>query len=170
MHETLLMVFIAITSIAVVIQMGVLIALYTGMKKTSARLESLANQVESRAIPTLDMAQDLLRESKPKVETILANLADTSTTIRQEVERLDVSVADMVDRARLQVIRMDELVSATLDRVEDATEIVHRSVIGPVRQAQGVIQGLTTALATFFNRGPYARTRRGDGHKEEMFI
>ena len=60
--ETLMVVFIIVTSVAVVIQMGVLVALYLSVKKSSARMESLATQVETRAVPTLDMAQQILRE------------------------------------------------------------------------------------------------------------
>jgi hypothetical protein len=169
--ETLMIVFIIVTTAAVVIQMGVLMALYVGVKKSSARMEALANQVHARALPTLEMAQKMLQESRPKVDVILTNLAATSMTIQQELERIDVSITDVVDRARLQVIRVDELVSRTLDRVEDATELVHHSVVSPVRQASGVLQGLTAGLATLFNKGPYARAKRPVGTpKDEMFI
>jgi hypothetical protein len=169
--ETLMIVFIIVTTAAVVIQMGVLVALYVGVKKSSARMETLAFQIHSRALPTLDMAQKMVEDSRPKVEAILTNLAASSTMLRQELERIDVSVADVVDRARLQVIRVDELVSHALDRVEDAGEMVHHSVVSPLRQAAGVLQGLTAGLATLFNKGPYARATRPVGTpKDEMFI
>jgi hypothetical protein len=169
--ETLLTVFIIVTSAAVVIQMGVMVALYATVRKTSTRMEALANQVNSRVLPTLDMAQKFVEDCRPKLDTVLDNLADTSTTIKQELTRIDATISDVVDRARLQVIRVDELVSHTLDRVEDATELVHHSVVSPVRQATGVLQGLTTGLATLFNKGPYARAKRPTGTpKDEMFI
>jgi hypothetical protein len=169
--ETLMIVFIIVTAVAVVVQMGVLLALYANVKRSSSRMESLASQLESRAVPTLEMAQNMLQEYRPKVDTILQNLAETSTTVKQEIVRLDASLTDVVDRTRLQVIRVDELFSRTLDRVEEATELVHHSVLSPVRQATGVLQGITMGLATLFNKGPYARTKHSTGvPKEDMFI
>ena len=121
--ETLMIVFIIVTTAAVVIQMGVLVALYIGVKRSSARMEALAVEVHARALPTLDMAHKLVQESRPKVDAILTNLAATSMMIREELERIDVSITDVVDRARLQVIRVDELVSRTLDRGFGASRI-----------------------------------------------
>jgi hypothetical protein len=169
--ETLMIVFIIVTAVAVVVQMGVLLALYANVKKSSSRMESLANQLESRAVPTLEMAQNMLQEYRPKVDTILQNLAETSTTVKQEIARLDASLSDVVDRTRLQVIRVDELFSRTLDRVEEATELVHHSVLSPVRQATGVLHGITMGLATLLNKGPHARAKHSAGvPKEDMFI
>ena len=54
-----------------------------------------------------------------------------------EIERLDATVNDIVDRTRLQVIRADELVNRTMDRVEETTEMVHRTVVSPIRQLSG---------------------------------
>ncbi len=169
--ETLMIIFIIVTAVAVVIQMGILVALYGTVKKTSARMEAIASQVETRGLPTLEMAQSMLTEYRPKVDTILTNLSETTTTVKDQVARLDASVTDAMDRTRLQIVRIDELVSRTLDRVEDATEIVHHSVVSPIRQASGVLQGVTTGLAALFNRGPFSRARRSGGTpKDEMFI
>ncbi len=66
--------------------------------------------------------------------------------VRGQVERLDATVTDIVDRTRLQVIRADELLNRTMDRIEETSDAVHRTVISPVRQLSGVIQGLTAGL------------------------
>jgi hypothetical protein len=90
------------------------------------------------------------------------------------VERLDATVDDVVDRARLQIIRTDELLSRTLDRVEETSEMVQRTVVSPVRQFSGLIQGVTAGIEFLLgNRG-----RRNGGSREsrrpvpqdEMFI
>jgi type IV secretory pathway VirB2 component (pilin) len=87
------------------------------------------------------------------------------------VERLDGNVAEASDRMHTQLIRIDALVSRTLDRVEDATEVVHQSVVSPVRQATAVLQGITTGVATLFNKGPFARAKRGPGvPKDDTFV
>src|SRR3954467_14330544 len=142
MDPQLLTLFIAITSIAVVIQAGILVAMFLAMRKTSARVEAIAQQVQSRAIPALESAQAILSDTGPKLQTITSNLVDVSSALKTQVERADLTVADLLDRTRLQIIRADELVSRAMDRVEETTEMVQHSVISPVRQISAVIQGL----------------------------
>ena len=168
MDQTLITIFIGVTAVAVVIQMAILIALYAAFKKTGARVEALTDEVQRRAIPTLDVAQSLLVDSRVKVETIVDNLAATSTTIRGQVERMNDTLHDVVDRTRLQVLRADELVSRTMDRVEHTTQLVHHGVVSPVRHLAGVVQGLTVGIGTFFGRS--RRGRNGTGGNDEMFI
>jgi len=83
------------------------------------------------------------------------------------LERLDATVSDVMDRTRLQVIRADELVTRTMDRVEETTDIVHHTVISPVRQIAGLMQGITTGIGTLFGN-----RRRGQVGvpNDEMFI
>lgn len=160
-------IFIIVAAVAIVAQTGILIALFSAFKKSSARMETLATEVHARAIPTLDAAHGLIVSAQPKVETIVENLAAASTTVRSQVERLDATLDDVIDRTRLQVIRADELVTRTMDKVEETTDIVQRSVISPIRVASGFLQGLTAGLSTFFRRG----RQPGDGiPRDEMFI
>ncbi len=153
--------------IAVVVQVVVLLAVLMTVRKSSARMESLANEVQRRAIPTLDAAQQLIQTSRPKVEEIIASLAASTTTLKGQLERLDATVSDVMDRTRLQVIRADELVTRTMDRVEETTDIVHHTVISPVRQIAGLMQGITTGIGTLFGN-----RRRGQVGvpNDEMFI
>ncbi|MFB3812557.1 MAG: hypothetical protein ACE14L_00475 [Terriglobales bacterium] len=170
-QETLMIVFIAVTSVAVVIQMGVMVALYAAVKKSSARMEAVASQLQTRALPTLDMAQGMLQDYRPKVDTILANVEETSTIVRQQAKNIDIQLGELLDRSRMHLARVDEIMTRTLDRVEGATDLVHQSMMSPIRQATGVLQGVTTGLATLFGRGPYARAKRGAGTpREDLFI
>src|SRR5277367_3418116 len=114
-NANLLIAFIAITAAAVVIQAGMMIGMYLATRKTSARVEALAGEVKTKVLPTVEMAQSMLTELRPRIETLVANVAESSTTIRAQVERLDATFSDVLDRTRLQVIRADELVGRTLD-------------------------------------------------------
>jgi esterase/lipase len=153
--ETLMIVFVAVTAAAIVIQMIVLIAVYFAIRKSSARIEALTQfvqQVQVRLVPTVELAQSLLQEYRPKLDLVVTNLAETSTLIRKDVERLDGNIAAASDRIHALTVRMDALVARTLDRVEEATEMVGQSVVSPVRQAAAVIHGVTTGVTAFFNR------------------
>jgi hypothetical protein len=167
-------VFVALTGIAVLLQAGVLLAMYFAMRKSSQRMEELAADVKTKVMPTVVEAQAMMSTLRPKIETIVENLSDATTVLRSEIRRVDATVNDAVDRARLQVIRADELLSRTLDRVEQTSDLVHKTVVSPVKQISGLVQGITTGLEFLFS----GRNRRNGGSREqrrpvpqdEMFI
>jgi len=117
--ENLVPLFIIVTAIAVVIQAGILVALFIAVRQTSGRVEALASEVKTKAVPTIETAQAMLVELRPRVTEIVANVEYSSRIARAQIERVDATVSDAVDRTRLQVIRADELINRTLDRVEE---------------------------------------------------
>jgi len=164
-----LTIFIAVTAAAVVIQAGILVAMYLAVRQSSARLEALANEVRGKILPAAELAQSMLAEARPKLENLITNLSDSSAILHGQMQRVDAAMNDAVDRARLQVIRADELLSRTLDRVEQTTDLVHKTVVSPVRQVSGLFQGVMAGMEFFFS----ARNRqrgRAPVAQDEMFI
>lgn len=162
--------FIILTAMAVILQAGILVALYVAVRKTSERVEALAAEVKTKALPALDTAQSMLVELRPRVSDIIANADQAARMVRAEIERLDATVGDIVDRTRLQVIRADELVNRTLDRVEETSEMVHETVISPIKRLSGIIQGISAGLEYFLGR---KRRHPRDGMgvpQDELFI
>lgn len=168
-----LTIFIALTGIAVLLQAGVLLAMYLAMRKTTNDLQALASEVRTRVMPSIDQAHQIITDLRPKLDVIAENVRDTSTTVKAQVQRLDATVNDMVDRARLQVIRADELLTRTLDRVEHTSEVVQKTVVSPVRQISGLMQGITVGLEFLFagrRRNGGGRGERRPVPQDEMFI
>jgi methyl-accepting chemotaxis protein len=168
-NANLLIAFIAVTAAAVVVQAGILIGMYLATRRTSARVEALASEVKEKVLPTVDLVKSTLTDIRPKIETLVTNVSESSATVRSQMQRLDATMNDVIDRARLQVIRADELVGRTLDRVEETTDIVHKTVVSPVRHVSGMIQGITAGVDFFFS----GKRRRRDGvpaAQDEMFI
>lgn len=173
--------FIAVTSIAVVLQMLILLGMYLFMRKLGSRVEALADRMEDaagtfqvRVLPVVDNAKAMQEEVKsfmgkarPKVETVLDNLSQISTTARGSVERIDSTVNDAVDRIRLQVIRGDEMLTHTMDRIEETSEKVQHTVMSPVRQVSGIVHAISTGFGNYFSQ---QKRRRNGGPSDEMFI
>jgi hypothetical protein len=162
-------IFVGVTAAAVVIQAGILVALFVAVRKSTSRMEALANEVKTKVMPTVDTAQSMLEEWRPKIDTIASNVSEATTVVRGQVERLDATVTDIVDRTRLQVIRADELLNRTMDRIEETSDAVHRTVISPIRQLSGLIQGLTAGLE-FLLGGEKRRRHDVSVPQDEMFI
>lgn len=169
MNETLMTVFVAVTAVAVVLQMGILLALYLTTKKTAQRLESLAARVEEEAMPTLVAARALVVENKPRIEQIITNVAETTDSVRARAERIGATVDDIVDRTRLQVIRADEMVSKAFDRVEETADTMQHVVMSPMRRLSGVMTGIIAGFGEFIG-GRRVRRAEGAVPKDEMFI
>jgi hypothetical protein len=172
--ENLVPFFIAVTALAVLIQAGILVSLFVAVRKTSVRMEAVAEEVKAKALPTLEAAQAVLAELRPKLQIVADNLMETTIVARSQVERMDATVTDAVDRARLQVIRADDLLTRTLDRVEETSDLVHNTVVSPVRQVSGLIQGITAGVEFLLgNRGRRNGNGRGSRRpvpQDEMFI
>jgi len=170
MNDNLLKVFIALTTVAVVLQAGMLVALFVSLRKSAARIEVLAAEVTSKTLPALETAQSILTELRPKIETLASNAADTTTMVRVQLGRFDATLSDVLDRTRLQVIRADEFLNRTMDKVEDTTEAVHKTVLSPIRQVSGLMSAIGTGVEVFFGQ-KRRQSRNGMGvPQDEMFI
>lgn len=190
MTENLVSIFIAVTAAAVVLQALILLGLYLAVRKTTAKLEIVVEEVKGRALPTLDSANSMLTELRPKVDQVLDtvvelrpkvvqivdtmielrpkvqtavdNLVETTSSVKAEVQRVDATVNDVMDRARLQVIRADEMLSRTFDRVEHTSDLVTKTVVSPVRQMSGIFRGVTAGVEFLLgNRGRKNGDSRG---------
>jgi len=165
--ETRFTILLIEIGIAVTVQACVLIGILIAVRKSTTRMTTLAEEMQQRAIPTLENVQKLVEFTRPRVETAVENFTQASNSVRTQVQKLDVAVNDLVDRAKIQVVRADDLVTRTLDRVENTTEVVNNTVISPVRSIAGIVSAVGTGLGVFFRR---SRTSGNGSHSEEMFI
>lgn len=165
--------FIAVTSAAVVLQMILLAGIFFTLRSLSTHLKTTADEIKAQAFPFLENGKTIqadikriLETSAPKVELVLDNAAKITTTAHAGIGRIETTVNDMLDRARLQVIRADEMVTRAMDTVEDTTEKVAHTVTSPVKHANGLVQGITAGLGTYFGQ----KRKRNGGPSDEMFI
>ena len=170
MDDNLLRIFIAVTTFAIVIQAGILVGLYLAVRKSTAKMEGLATDFKSKVLPTIETAQSMLVELRPKIEAMTANVSESSVVVRNQINRLDATLTDVLDRTRLQVIRADELLNRTMDRVEETSEVVHKTVLSPLRQVNGFMTAISTGVEVFFGQRR-RQPKNGMGvPQDEMFI
>lgn len=172
MIPTSLIVFVAITSVAVVLQMAILLALYLMMKRTTAQVESVALDFQRRTTPIIENARDIISDVTPKLKDITTNLTEASATLKNQAETFGNAAVEIAIRARNQVVHADDIVSRALDRVEKTSESVQNSVLTPVRRVQGIMQGLSVGLGALLNqkRQPRQERQGGVAGDEGMFV
>jgi hypothetical protein len=170
MDDTLLKFFIAVTAVAVVVQAGILVGLFLTLRKSTAKMEALALEATSKILPTVETVQNLLVELRPRIEVVSVNVAESSNLVRNQLGRFDATITDALDRTRLQVIRADELLNRTMDKVEETSEAVHKTVISPLRQVNGLMTVISTGVEVFLGQKKRHRKNGAGVPQDEMFI
>src|SRR5947209_20445572 len=97
-----MLIFVACTTVAIVFQAGLLFALYKAVKRSSERMEKVANRLEQQATPVLAVARSILDDVQPKISEITSNLAQTTATIRAHATEVVETSGEILNRARMQ--------------------------------------------------------------------
>lgn len=169
--NTTVAIFVIVAAVAIVVQMGILIALYVGMRQAASRMEGIAGRLEQQAGPLLTTASTILEDAQPKIAEITSNLAESSATVRAHVSQMADATGEIVQRARLQAVRMDEFVGSTIGKIETASEILETKVLSPVRRVQGIIAAVNAGLGVLRSARPKRKAAHaGAEQDEEMFI
>jgi hypothetical protein len=168
--NNLLIVFIVVTAVAVSIQAGILVGLFLTVRKSAEKMEALATDITSKTLPKMESVLAMMVELRPKIEVLTENVSESSTLVRNQLGRIDATLTDALDRTRLQVIRADELLNRTMDKVEETSDAVHRTVISPLRQVNGLMAAISTGVDVFLGQ-KRRHPKNGDGvPQDEMFI
>jgi len=96
-----LIAFTGVTAAAVLLQMLILAGMFFAMRKTSAKVESLAEEVKTKVLPTAELAHSMMTELRPKIATMVDNLSVSTTMVRTQMERVDATLTDIIDRTWL---------------------------------------------------------------------
>jgi methyl-accepting chemotaxis protein len=156
--------FVGLTAFALLAQAVVMFGMLIVLRKTTLRLDVLAADVTGKILPVAETAHATLLELKPKIESIIDNVNDSSAVVRGQMQKLDSTLSELLDRSRLQVIRADEMVSRAMDRVEETTNTVQKTVSIPVRQFSGIMKGVSAGLEYLITK------RKSEAPQDEMFI
>ena len=171
MNSTALTVFIAVTSVAVVLQMAILLALYLNLRRTSAQMENIALDFQRRVRPIIENTRDVLADATPKLKEITSNLTEVSATLKKQTTTLGDTAVEMAVRAKNKMVRADDMITHTLERIEKTTGVVQNSVLTPVRRVNGILQGISVGIGAFLNQKREVRTERQRSTNDEgMFI
>ncbi len=159
-----------LVALAVLLQAGVMLGILLAVLKMRREIEGIRADVKQRLEPLAQSIAEIVASSREPVRVILANLADSSRTLRERIGQLDNVVADLVDRSRLQVIRVDQLIGSLLQKVESAAETIQRQILAPIQEASAVVKGVRSGLEFLFSRRRPSRGVSEAAPDEQMFI
>jgi len=163
--------FVVVAAAAIVLQTGILIALYVALRRSSARIEGIAGRLEQQASPVLATANIILADAQPKLAEITTNLVESTATMREHVAQVGEATTEIVERVRLQAVRLDEFVTSAANKLESTSEMLQTSVLSPMRRVRAIVQALSAGLN--FLRAHRAQKKAmstTEVEDEEMFI
>ena len=152
--QTLLVVFIAIAAISILMQAGFTVAIFLGARKAQKKVTALADDVRLHALPAIMSSRELIQDLTPKLKSITENLTATTATLRSKTEQIGVVVGDVTERAHVQASRVDDIVKGTLDQLTLAVQAIEHGIAVPVRQVNGIINGLRAGVDVMRSKAP----------------
>jgi hypothetical protein len=168
--NTIITIFVVVAAVAIVVQMGILLALYMALRRTSERMEGIAGRLEQQATPVLATAAAILDDAKPKIAEITTNLAETSASVRTHVTKVGDAASEIAERARMQAARIDDFVINAAHKVEATSELLQDKVFSPMRRVRSIVTALNAGLSFFRSNRPPRKKGSGAADDEEMFI
>jgi methyl-accepting chemotaxis protein len=166
--DQLLIAFIAVTSIAVVLQTLILAGMYFSTRKMSQRMETLSTKVEQQVLPLVEIVRGLVEENAPKIQTVVTNLTETSTLVREQAGHIDEAMTEIVDIARTQANRAGILATRTMERVDITAEAVQHTVTSPMRHLSALMDGVMAGFGEFMAGRKVRKSKAVPS--DEMFI
>ena len=168
--ETALIAFVIVTSIAVVIQMLILLGMYREIRQTNARFSKILTDLDSRVSPILVKVDSLVGDTQPRIVEMVTDASEVVHIARSQAQKFDRVLTEALDRFRMQLLHADQILTGALETIEDTGSTFKRSVEGPVRQATAIIRGIKTGIDFFRNRRTNGEAAVAETSDEGLFI
>jgi len=171
--ETWLMIFSIVAAIALVVQGGMLIALFFEVRETNRKFNSFMGDMQTRVGPILTRAQILLDDAQPRISNMVADAAQIVYLARGQAQKVDRVLNDATDRLRGQLNHLDRILTGAMEAVEDAGSQFRSKVWGPMHKASAILQGIKVGLDILRSRrsrGDHRRDEPREQAEEELFI
>jgi ABC-type transporter Mla subunit MlaD len=151
-QTTGLTIVLLLVAVAVLIQAGTMIAIWSGLRKMSGRVEAARDNFKQKFDPRVQSVTEILTNAREPLRAITTNLAEISKMLRERTGDADRMVARLVDKSRTQFIRTDRMVSDLAQEVETTSDAVQRGVLAPIQEVSAITKGMQAGLEFVFSR------------------
>lgn len=161
-----------LVAVALVVQVGILCAMFLATRRTMVKLEKTADDFSTRVGPILTRVQILLEDTQPKISTMVSDAAHIVYLTRGQAQKVDRVFTDAADRLRGQLLHVDRILTGTMEAVEEAGAQFRQNLWKPMQKASALVTGIRVGLDILRSRradGPQRRDERTE-QEEELFI
>jgi hypothetical protein len=153
--------FVIVTSVAIVLQAIILVALFIQLRRTAARVEETISDLNTRLSPIISRLQLLVEDVSPRISGLVADASELTRLARGQAQKLDRILTETMERLRLQLIHVDQILTGAMETIEEAGSRMRDTVWGPVVKASAMIRGIQSGLE-------FLRAARGRRHSVEQ--
>ena len=146
--ETLQIITLVLVAVALLANVGILIAILVSMGKVARTIKNEATDVRQSVMPMVYDVRELITSITPKIESSTDDLAAILHTVRSQSTELESLSTDVVARVKRQVERLDGLISGLVDTVDRTGTAVADKVGRPMRQIAGFIASAKAVVDT----------------------
>jgi hypothetical protein len=171
-HNDVAIVFIALVSVAIIIQMWILYGIFKAMGRLNTQVTAARESFESTKGSLLEDVRTLLHQSIELVSNlnrISADFSAISSAARVQIEKVDGLVTETTDMARQHVQRLDGIISDAISHIEHTSRVVQDNILAPVREVSAVIKGVKMGLEFLTSKRRPATVDKAT-QDEAMFI
>jgi hypothetical protein len=160
----LLIIFVAASAFAMLIQACTLLGLFLVARKLQEKLMPMIPQIEG----IVGIAKRTAERTEKQIEKIGGTSSDILDLAKRQLAKVDELTTDASTRAKVQMERAEMVLDDTMSRVQHTVSLVHGGVLRPVREIHGVWAGIRTAVQ-YLGRAGRATVDHATSD-EEMFI
>ena len=172
MHNDIAIVFVAIVSVAIIIQLVVLFGIFKALTRLHQEVASARDSFDRTKEPLFADIKTLLNQSIELVSNlnrISGDFSKISSTAKAQIEKVDGLVTETTDLARQHVHRLDVIVTDAIDQIEHTSRVVQEGILSPVREVSAVIKGVKMGLEFLTSRRQPAAVDKSQ-QDDAMFI
>jgi hypothetical protein len=163
--------FVAIAAIALLIQAGLLFAIFKTTRAVDEKAQRLLPKVEAlmpKVEALVESSRVAVEDGRRQIAEITSRTTEILDTTRVQLGRVDAVMQDVTTRAAIQLDRAEMVLDDAMNRAQETVALVHSGVMKPLRQIQAVATGLQ-AVVNYLMRGRNGNPARATVD-EEMFI
>lgn len=155
---------VVVAALALLLQAVMLVGVYRSSKATKEQVGIIAGHVESLT----QSAQRTVEQSRKQITEVTTKATEVLDLTRTQLVRIDEVLSEATARAKIQMDRVEMVLDDTISRLHETTTLVQNGILRPLREINGFVVGVRTALAHLLHgRRP---TVEQATHDEEMFI
>lgn len=168
--ETLLIIFVGVTALAVLVQGFFAWRLLHSSKELIGQITRSSQELEFEAKEITGQLQDVansLTSLKNISMAIQVRSEEIDAMFQERTADVDELVSKLVSLGGQQAEKIDEVVSDTVTKFEQTTELIQQDILKPVVEVSSLIKGFRQGLEFLFGK---SRKEKEELKGDDLFI
>src|SRR5579872_4197489 len=124
----ILVVFVGLSTVALCIQAGMLMAMYSVTKRLQQKVEPLVPKVDA----LVDSAKTTIDQSRKQIVDITVKTNEILDSTKNQLKKVEEVVNDATSRAKVQMERVEMVLDDTMSRAHETVATVHTGIMRPL--------------------------------------